>query len=78
MSSKLEFRCPVCRAKQPLQENCRRCKADLRLVVRARRRVAYLLLEIEQVQASGSQEREELLTAELQWLAPAVAGRDRP
>jgi hypothetical protein len=70
MSNKPDFRCPVCRAKQPLQDNCRRCKADLRLVVRARRRVACLLSEIEQVQASGNQKREELLWAELQWLAP--------
>ena len=35
MSNESVFRCPVCRAKQPLQSQCRRCRADLRLVVRA-------------------------------------------
>ena len=70
MSNKLEFHCPVCRAKQPLQETCRRCKADLGLVVRVRRRVEYLISEIEQAEVSGDQEREELLAAELQWLVP--------
>lgn len=39
---KIEFRCPVCRAKQVLSEECRRCKADLKLVYRARKRLAYL------------------------------------
>ena len=37
------FRCPVCRAGQPLQNDCRRCQADLSLVVSAHQRVEYLL-----------------------------------
>ena len=35
-------KCPVCRARQPLSMQCRRCKADLELVYRARRRLEYL------------------------------------
>jgi hypothetical protein len=30
-----EFQCPVCRAKQQLQPECRRCHADLTLLMRA-------------------------------------------
>jgi len=29
------LRCPVCRARQPHQPTCRRCQADLRLLVAA-------------------------------------------
>ncbi len=29
------LRCPVCRARQPWQPTCRRCRADLRLLVAA-------------------------------------------
>lgn len=70
MSNEPDFRCPVCRAKQPLQETCRRCKADLSLVVRVHRRVEYLSAQREEARASGNREREEILTAELEWLAP--------
>lgn len=70
MSNDLELRCPVCRAKQPLQQTCRRCKADNGLVLRARRRIEYLLAEIEKVHANGDQQRAERLSAELKWLAP--------
>lgn len=70
MPDRLEFRCPVCRARQQLQECCRRCKADLRLVVRAHRRAGYLNTEIENARADGDWQREELLAAELQWLDP--------
>lgn len=37
-----EFCCPVCRARQQLSPKCRRCQADLTLVVKARLRLAYL------------------------------------
>ena len=70
MSNNLDFRCPVCRAKQTLHATCRRCNADLRLVASARRRIEYLLTEIEMAQASGNHQREASLAAELQWLAP--------
>ena len=70
MSAEPAFRCPVCRAAQPLQENCRRCQADLRLVVCAQRRLAYVKAQREQALARGDNERESQLAAELQWLAP--------
>jgi len=38
----IDFCCPVCRAKQELNASCRRCAADLTLVVKARQRLAYL------------------------------------
>jgi len=74
MSSNPDFRCPVCRAKQPLQTTCRRCKADLHLVAVARRRVEYLCAEIEKAQASGNHRREQHLALELQWLTPVTEG----
>jgi len=64
------FRCPVCRARQALQEDCRRCGADLRLVVRAHRRLAYLLSLRHSVRDSGNRLRERQITEELQRLAP--------
>jgi len=70
MSNNLDFRCPVCRAKQTLRATCRRCYADLRLVASARRRIEYLLAEIETAQASGNHQRKARLAAELKWLAP--------
>lgn len=70
MSDDPAFRCPVCRAKQTLRETCRRCKADLRLVARVHRRMAYLMAQQEQARESGDREREQILAAELQWLAP--------
>jgi len=74
MSNDRNFRCPVCRARQPLQETCRRCKADLRLVVRARRRVDYLHSKRLKAQAQGDRECEQKLAAELRWLAPKPSG----
>jgi hypothetical protein len=70
MSNNLDFRCPVCRAQQTLRATCRRCDADLRLVVSARCRIEYLLTEIEVAQASGNHHRKASLAAELKWLAP--------
>lgn len=70
MSSDPAFHCPVCRAKQTLAETCRRCKADLRLVVRARRRVDYLRSQFEQAIARGDTQQAETLSAELRWLKP--------
>ena len=32
-----DFTCPVCRAAQPSSDTCRRCRSDLRIVLRARR-----------------------------------------
>ncbi len=37
-----EFACPVCRARQLPSPKCRRCQADLALVIKARQRLWYL------------------------------------
>ncbi|HEY4261803.1 MAG TPA: hypothetical protein VGM98_16650, partial [Schlesneria sp.] len=66
-----DFRCPVCRAAQTLREICRRCQADLSLVVRARRRLAYLRQQQEQALSAGDDRRVQQLVAELRWLAPS-------
>lgn len=70
MSADLSFRCPVCRASQTLRESCRRCQADLRLVLRAQLRLAYVKRLHAEAIASGDSEREQALADELRWLAP--------
>lgn len=70
MSAKPSFRCPVCRATQTLRETCRRCQADLSLVVRAHRRLAHLITQRETALASGAAEEAKAIEAELRWLAP--------
>jgi hypothetical protein len=49
---------------------CRRCQADLDLVVRARRRLAYLVAQRDGALADGDEKRAAALAAELRWLAP--------
>ncbi len=70
MSDDPPFRCPVCRASQSLSDTCRRCRADLKLVVSAYRRLAYIQRERDAVRSAGDNERERLILAELQWLSP--------
>lgn len=38
-----DFRCPACRARQPVQDACRRCQADLTLLAKMHRRIDYLI-----------------------------------
>jgi len=71
MSDDSDFRCPVCRARQPLRETCRRCEADLHLVVRAHRRLVYLKSQLAQTHANGEKERERQIITELRWLVPS-------
>jgi hypothetical protein len=71
MSDETDFRCPVCRAAQALRETCRRCQADLSLVVRARRRLGYLRQQQAQALSTDDDKREQQLAAELRWLAPS-------
>ncbi len=70
MSDDFVFQCPVCRARQTLRDTCRRCKADLRLVVQAYRRVDYLRAQHEAALAKGDHKRAQALSAELAWLLP--------
>lgn len=68
------FRCPVCRAAQALRETCRRCQADLSLVARGYRRLAYLKEQQAQALATGDSHRAKQLASELRWLAPNFLG----
>lgn len=43
-----EFCCPVCRAKQTPQPVCRRCSADLDLLLRAYNRAEFVRHELSQ------------------------------
>ena len=70
MSNDSPFRCPVCRASQALSETCRRCRADLGLVVRARRRLEYVERRRAEARVDGDRGLERLLTDELRWLDP--------
>lgn len=69
MSDEPSFRCPVCRATQTLRDVCRRCEADLSLVARAHRRLAWLKQSLAQAEGDSAQLRR--LKAELRWLAPS-------
>jgi hypothetical protein len=69
------FRCPVCRATQTLQPECRRCKADLGLSVRARQRLAYLLEQRKLADLEGDGDRGQQIQDELNLLAPQQANR---
>lgn len=71
MSDDPPFRCPVCRASQSLGETCRRCQADLRLVSRAHRRLAYVKHARAEALSRGDYESEKRLADELRWLAPS-------
>ena len=42
------FQCPACRARQSFQSECRRCGADLSLIVAARRRIAFIQEQLKQ------------------------------
>lgn len=70
MSAEAQFRCPVCRASQTLGDTCRRCQADLRLVLQVHRRLAHVQRLRSEARASGDAQREQALAAELRWLAP--------
>lgn len=70
------IRCPVCRAGQPPQPVCRRCRADLQLycrAVRSQRRAEAVLgqesPELDALAAAG---------AYLEWLSPEALARRRP
>lgn len=70
MSAELPFRCPVCRATQTLRETCRRCQADLRLVVRAHLRLGYVKRQQAEAILRGDSVRQQIIAGELRWLAP--------
>ncbi len=57
MSKSNSLQCPACRARQPLQDRCRRCAADLTLIVKLRRRIDWLIEQREQALHSGHAQR---------------------
>ena len=77
MSDDVPFRCPVCRASQTLQQTCRRCQADLSLVVRVHRRLEYVKRRQAEFLAQGDLAQARQFAAELRWLAP-MTGNSSP
>jgi len=71
MSADSSFRCPVCRASQTLRETCRRCQADLGLVMRANLRLAYVKRQQAEAIAQRQGERGQMLAGERRWLDPS-------
>jgi len=47
------FKCPVCRARQERQSECRRCHADLTLVVAIRNHIDSLAAQIQKAHGQG-------------------------
>jgi hypothetical protein len=66
-----ELVCPVCRAKQTPQVTCRRCSADLSLLVQARRSQQLALAQAERAWAVGDSAKAQQLEAYLRWLKPS-------
>lgn len=71
-----EFKCPVCCARQQLQPECRRCRADLRLLMQA----LFALRDAQQqlqlaLAEDPSSPIANLVRERLEWLSPTVAAR---
>ena len=69
-NSSEEFRCPVCKARQTLQPECRRCHADLSLVVKAHQRADHLYAALKEARQERDFSRQHQLTKELRLFAP--------
>ncbi len=65
-----KFQCPACRASQPLQDTCRRCGADLRLLAKAKRHVAALIKRRESAIRIGDEATAKQIASELKLLQP--------
>ncbi len=72
MSTENELTCPVCRAKQVYQSACRRCDADLSLLIKALRSLQAAQQHIEQSLLAGEPHIDAAL-AYLRWLSPSAA-----
>ena len=64
--------CPVCRAKQISQAECRRCSADLSLYLKAMRSVEESKRQFENASRKGNLELVAQTLEYLQWLADPV------
>ena len=70
---KQSLRCPACRALQQRQDQCRRCRADLSLVVRAYDRLLFLQHRYQQSLQLGEAKQSARLLAEIRQLHPQTA-----
>ncbi len=66
----LEFACPVCRAKQNAQSECRRCGADLSLYVKALHSVVESRRQLDAANRSGDAQSALHVSNYMQWLIP--------
>ena len=65
-----DFACPVCRAKQTAQQECRRCGADLALHIKALQSVLISRQQLDLAIESGDSQRAIDLLNYIQWLVP--------
>lgn len=70
MSNEHDFQCPACRARQTIRDQCRRCQADLGLLARIYRRMAYLLDQRGRVMNQGDTLSKQWIDEELELLKP--------
>jgi hypothetical protein len=68
-----EMSCPVCRAAQPWQAECRRCRADLTLYVQALESTAAARRLYQHARDTADSSRAAELLQYLRWLAPLEA-----
>jgi hypothetical protein len=69
-SEQMTMICPVCRARQTLQDVCRRCSADLELYAHTIRSQQHARRRYEQSLAAGDQAGVEQAREYLLWLCP--------
>ena len=69
MSTEIELACPVCRAKQAYQAECRRCGADLSLWIKALRSLHVAKQQVVQAERHDEPNRVRALNY-LHWLSP--------
>ena len=72
MSDEPELKCPVCRARQKRQAECRRCGADLSLYVKALGSAELAQHQRQQARLSGDDERAASIDRYLHWLKPGM------
>jgi hypothetical protein len=73
LAEQQRLRCPACRASQHWQDRCRRCNADLSLLVRAHRRLLCLRRRYRQALLTGETGQAARLLAEIRQLHPKTA-----
>jgi len=62
------FACPVCRAHQPAQPECRRCSADLALYIKALRSIEQARQQLESANDRGDTQLADQTSSYLSWL----------